>query len=304
MESHLSRKYTIAELEPGMPEDLKSRRVKASPRMQGSMMMSLRRVSRNPENSRTYMHGDPVQFIDWKAYARTDELIVREHRDEASAKVALVLDPSETLQWPTPQMILDHNLGATTKSKLETSFRVALYLAHAHLTIADTVSIGFLDKNGDISRSWSPRSPADILGVYQLSLKIGFVDALESMMTMVQWNARAFDRTWWFSDFLTHQHFPSLWLECKNLCVVHIFSWLELTASWMEKTTTHRDETRGRKVYLGEQLQSNMQFESAIKDWSQRVRGAAKNHNGQYMSVDDRTSVGDFLHWLTKEAVI
>ena len=73
MEGHLNREYKMAELEPGLPEEARDKRVKTSPRMHGTMRMALRRVARNPENSRLYVVGDPVPLIDWKAYARTDE---------------------------------------------------------------------------------------------------------------------------------------------------------------------------------------------------------------------------------------
>jgi Protein of unknown function DUF58 len=303
MESHLSRNYTLAELQPGMPEDLASSRSKSSPRMQGSMVMNLRRVSRSPENSRIYVHGDPIRLIDWKAYARTDELIVREHRDEASARVAIVLDQSDTLNWPSPESIREHKIADKVPQKMETAVRVALYLAYAHLTMGDSVTVGFLDHRGDVSRVWVPRSPTDVLGMYQLCLTAGFSEALDSFMISANWTPQGFNNTWWISDFLAKDVFPPIWKQVRRLAVVHVFSWLESQSSWMDGGTTYRDETRGRKIYLGDQLKTGDDWAAAIEQWQKKVEKSVKKLGGVYLAADDRTNVGDFFHWLTTEAV-
>lgn len=302
MESHLSRKYTLAELEPGWPENLSTSRIKSSPRMHGSLMMSLRRVSRNPENSRAYVHGDPVHMIDWKAYARTDELILREHRDEAAARVAIVLDQSQTLRWPARESLTENDLDSKIPQKFEIAARIALYLAHAHLTMGDIVTIGVLDPSGDVSRSWTPRSPADVLGMYEMCLRSGFVDGLESLMTISNWHPRACDTAWWLSDFLATEKLPDLWDQIRGLGVIHIFSHLESTSAWMDDATSYRDESRGRKIYLGSQLKIGDQWQEAIKSWRMKVKKRVTSLGGAYLAVDDLTNVGDFFHWLTTEA--
>ncbi len=302
MESHLSRKYTLAELEPGWPEDLSTARVKSSPRMHGSMMMSLRRVSRSPENSRLYAHGDPVHLIDWKAYARTDELIIREHRDEAAARVGIVLDLSDTLHWPRPDAVRENGMSERIPQKIETAIRVALYLANAHVTMGDMVSIGILDPGGEVTKAWSPRSPADVLGMYQMCLKSGFADAIQSLTMVTSWIPKKFDTTWWLSDFLAREIFPADWSETRKLAVIHVFSWLESSSEWMDGGTSYRDDSRGRKIYLGDQLRVGDQWREAMSTWREKVRKSARGSGGVYMAIDDRTNVGDFFHWLITEA--
>lgn len=304
MESHLSRKYTLAELEPGWPENLSTSRVKSSPRMHGSLMMSLRRVSRSPENSRLYVHGDPIQLIDWKAYARTDELIIREHRDEAAARVSIILDQGDTLQWPSSEELKQHGYSGKAPQKFEIAARVALYVAHAHLTMGDVVTICFLDADGEVTRSWSPRSPADVLGMYDMCLKSGFMDALDSLMTITNWTAKSFDTNWWLSDFLARREMPKLWKELRGLAVLHVFSHLETTTDWMDGATSYRDESRGLKIYLGDQLKSGTNWHDAMDRWRSKIRAVATASGGAYLAIDDVTNVGDFFHWLTTEAVV
>ncbi len=303
MESHLSSNYTLADLQPGIPEDIASSRSKSSPRMQGSMIMNLRRISRSPENSRVYVHGDPIRLIDWKAYARTDELIVREHRDEASANVAIVLDRGDTLNWPPQASLREHGVAEKSLPKIETAIRIALYLAYSHLTIGDAVTLGFLDHRGDVSRVWIPRSPTDVLDMYAHCVRSGFADALESFMVVANWTPTNFNCTWWLSDFLSNTVFPDAWTEIRGLSVIHVFSWLESKSAWMDGPTTYRDESRGRKIYLGDQLKAADAWATAMKDWRSKVHKTVKKAGGVYLAIDDHTKVGDFFHWLTTEAI-
>ncbi len=303
MESHLSRKYTLAELEPGWPENLGTSRVKSSPRMHGSLIMSLRRVSRSPENSRLYVHGDPVSLIDWKAYARTDELIIREHRDEAAAKISIVIDASESLLWPDPKALDEHGGLGQVPQKVEIACRVALYLAHAHLTMGDFVTIAFLDRDGDVTRSWIPRSPADLIGMYEMCMRQGFVEALESLMSIAKWVPTQDDCVWWLSDFLRDERLPSIWTTLKRVAVLHVFSHLELSTEWMDGSTSYRDESRGRKIYLGDQLKSGQQWAEAIDSWRSFVKQTVTRRGGSYLAINNTTNVGDFFHWLTTEAL-
>jgi hypothetical protein len=266
------------------------------------MMMALRRVSRSPENSRLYAHGDPVQMIDWKAYARTDELIIREHRDEAAARIGIVLDLSETLRWPHPEAVRDHGLNERIPQKIETAIRVALYLAHAHVTMGDVVSIGIPDQDGQVTKAWRPRSPADVLGMYQMCLKSGFANAVESVLMATSWIPSNFDTTWWVSDFLASERLPAAWKEARKLAVIHIFSWLESSSEWMDGATSYRDDSRGRRIYLGDQLKAGDQWRDAMGVWRETVRKSARGSGGLYLAIDDRTKVGDFFHWLITEA--
>ncbi len=302
VENHLSKKYTLAELEPGWPEDLGTARTKSSPRTHGSMMMALRKVSRNPENSRIYTHGDPVSLIDWKAFARTDELIMREHRDEASARVAIVVDGGPTIRWPEPRELASHGMSERATSKIELSVRLALYLAHAHLTAGDIVHLGMLDARGDVSRVWVPRSPSDVAGLFAACLHSGFMDALESFMAVVDWNRRGYDRHWWISDFLSRPLSSDVWGHLKGLNVLHVFSWLELTTSWMDGPTSYRDEPMGSRIFLGDQLKQGELWDVQLKQWQARMEKAAQSAGGRYLATNDRMPVGDFFHWLTSEA--
>ena len=70
----------------------------------------------------------------------------------------------------------------------------------------------------------------------------------------------------------------------------------------MDGATSYRDDSRGRKIYLGDQLKAGGQWHDAIRIWRETVRKSARGIGGVYLAVDDRTNVGDFFHWLMTEA--
>lgn len=327
MENQIGRQYTLAELEPGWPEDLVVKRTKSSPRMQGSMRMALRRVSRTPENSRVYVPGDPVGLIDWKAFGRTDELIIREHRDEASARVKIVIDMSPTLLWPTQKDTDFHGGISKAVPKIELAIRLALYFAHAHLSLGDSVSLFCADLQEMAVMSWSPKAPGDILRVYETCRQQGFLDGLVSFMGRASQQTGKFDVSWFMSDFLASDflasdvpnatddkevlvNFESLpprildLISAKSVRVLHIFSWIEACCDWMDGATSYRDEKVSLKVYMGDQLRQQDVWQNEIKRWRDEVGSKIKSSGGSYLCVNDNTKVSELFQWVTKEVVL
>jgi uncharacterized protein (DUF58 family) len=53
----------------------------------------------SPVGYREYRKGDDFKFVDWKVYARTEKLYVREHEEERSLSVHLLLDASSSMAF-------------------------------------------------------------------------------------------------------------------------------------------------------------------------------------------------------------
>ena len=60
--------------------------------LQGNYLLNLKTPTRFPDVSRKYIQGDPVRHIDWKAFVRCDQLIVREQNVETSGVVSIGCD--------------------------------------------------------------------------------------------------------------------------------------------------------------------------------------------------------------------
>ena len=49
------------------------------------------------QDRRTYAAGDDVRHLDWRAFARTDQLLVRQYREEVLPRVEIMLDVSRSM---------------------------------------------------------------------------------------------------------------------------------------------------------------------------------------------------------------
>lgn len=81
---------------------------------------------------RGYQQGDDVRRVDWKLYARTDRLFVREYREDSNLQAYLLLDASLSMGYAD-------GAGIT---KLRYGSFVAAALAHLMLAAGDAVGLG------------------------------------------------------------------------------------------------------------------------------------------------------------------
>lgn len=284
--------YTLAELEPGWTEESHERRSKTSMRMHGSMRMQLRRVGRTPENSRHYVPGDPVHLIDWKAFARTDEVIIREQRDEASAQVAIVIDFGESMHWPDAA----ENPGKI--SKFEIAMRTAMWLAHTHLVMGDAVQCWLRQSDAVPSLRWTPRSPADVMAVYA-AIQNQFSTRVLDFFLAHPWLGRKTDTLWLLTDALETWNISEIALSSKRVMFAHILSSLECSVDWMDNDTCYVERTPRRKDYMGMQLKAGKSFEHAVNQWRETWQKQVRKWGGSYFLATDTTAVSSFFHWVT-----
>lgn len=292
-----SDRSTLAFLQPYQAFDIRWHDFRNAPRYQGSHLLSLRRPTRLPEASRKYVHGDPVKMIDWKAFARTDQLIMRVQRDEASVKVRVVIDISETMQWPTREVL--HEAHRQVPTKAEVAFRIGLNLAHAHVKIGDIVEIWLVESQGRPSLLLQPRSPADIVGQFRQVLSDGF--EMKSM-------CRAFaegafpqvpaDVLYWIGDGLSDQPVNKLLKACKRSAMVHLLSSLELDVSWLEFDRSYFDESLQRKEFQGQILLAQNNYSNSLQTWLNGIQTRVTNSGGMYVRVTDTTPIHQFYRQL------
>jgi uncharacterized protein (DUF58 family) len=79
---------------------------------------------------REYQQGDDVRYLDWKVFARTDRLYVREFEERSNVAAFLVVDASLSMEY------------GDSPSKLRYSAFVAAALAHLMLGAGDSVGLG------------------------------------------------------------------------------------------------------------------------------------------------------------------
>jgi len=53
-----------------------------------------------PENFKEYSEGDDLRFLDWNAFARLDDLLIRTYRAERQVEITVMLDASASMALP------------------------------------------------------------------------------------------------------------------------------------------------------------------------------------------------------------
>jgi len=284
---------TLASLSPAQPRETHYHAYKTSPRLGGSHFMTLKRPSRLPESGREYVPGDPVNMIDWKAYGRTDQLIVREVRDEAAARVAIALDVSATMQWPTAAVP-----AAAKATKAEVAARVALHLAYLHLRMGDHVEICLVaaDREQAPTHLLKPRGPADVLGVFARLVAAGFTaDACLAEFSPEAASPRPRDCVFWIGDGLGDGDFDAFLALGRRACLMHVLSSLELRIDWLDDTTSYFDEGGEPREYQGQILRQPANYLASLARWRGQLETRLGKAGAAYVTLSDATPIGLYL---------
>ncbi|MCC6476147.1 DUF58 domain-containing protein [bacterium] len=101
---------------------------------------------------RPYMSGDPLRNLDWKVYAKTDRLYVKQYEEETNLKSYILLDVSNSMNYTS---------GTITK------FQYASYLAAAlsFLMIQQRDAVGLAAYDTELRTYLPPRSVHSYLNV-------------------------------------------------------------------------------------------------------------------------------------------
>jgi uncharacterized protein (DUF58 family) len=95
---------------------------------------------------RDYQQGDDVRYLDWKLYARTDRLHVREFEERSNLQCYLVVDTSASMDFAEP--------GGVTKARYTAFLSAAL----AHLMLRAGDAVGLATRGADARLLLPPRS--------------------------------------------------------------------------------------------------------------------------------------------------
>ena len=66
------------------------------------------------QDRRLYEAGDDVRHLDWRAFARTDELFVRQYREEIQPRLELLIDDSRSMAVTETKAQLAVDVAAPT----------------------------------------------------------------------------------------------------------------------------------------------------------------------------------------------
>lgn len=256
----------LKQLTPYHPIEPSHQKYVSVARFHGTQKLNLMRPTRLPANSRRYTHGDPVQLIDWRAFARNEQLVVREQNDEASCKVLIFIDLSDSMQWPDSEEQNARNVCA----KGELAWRMTLNLAYQFFRWGDQVKV-FAVRDGK-AHAVRMRSQVDAAIVYEKFAQRSFQtdpgDFLQSR-PLKSFREESGDLVYWISDGF--QGVPD-WINQRSLtCWLQVLSSLELDSRWLDPDSCYFEPRKQGQEFMGAALLQNDNLHHAIHEWLHRV---------------------------------
>lgn len=287
---------TLADLEPEIFEELRFPDLSATRSSRGSIRFPIKQPQKAAEGGRIYVHGDPLNMIDWRAYARTDQLIVREQQKEATAKVRIYLDLRPSMDWPDQSLeglLTSQNLPI---KKLTVAYKVALNLAFRHLREQDLVDLILLhDLDGQtVFYQVKVRSKNDIRHLYEDALPHQSFSEFE-VLTERDLLQQGFDLGYLISDMLMNPEKDlDLLVNCKVKLLLQILSSLELDNSWLEKDKIYF-ELADTQEYQGEILLSGEAYKTKLSKWMEELDRICQNQNINRALLSDTTDLAFYF---------
>ncbi len=233
-----------------------------------------------PEGFKEYAEGDDLRFLDWNAYARLDDLLMRTYRAERQVEITVVLDASASMGLPER----DDKFG------LARAFAAAL--AYVGMAENDAVRMAvFSAPRRAVSLRVTPfyrrREQYQEFKPFLMELECAGETRLSSAVAELLLQRRSAGVVILISDFLVNQSdFEEAMLHLvgarHELKVVHVMGEMESEGSYPSGLYRVRDSETGevREVAFGPDLaRASRQRVTAL---AQRVRDFCVSHGAVY----------------------
>lgn len=281
---------TLRDLAPNEVHELRLRDFKNSVRYQGSYNLNLRRPSRNPAYSRTYVPGDPIKLIDWKAFARTDQLLIREQREEASASICIFVDQRDSMHWPDQTALKASQ--QTLPTKYELAWRAALNLAYLHQKMGDMVKVFHFETEPRHRLRLSASS--DVLRLYHELREQGFGEQVfKQFPSEPMPPPQRADIHYVLSDAINPLPLEWSLRQASRTVLIHTLSSLELNCDWFTADTCYFDDP-SQQEHLGDTLSFHRQYEQKFAAWREEWKNILRHQGAQYLAITEQTPIIQF----------
>ena len=248
---------------------------------QGMFRSDLPMVQRNCDQTKPYSHGDPLQYLDWRAFARTDTLLIRQDIQSARVRVGIVIDARASMFWPKP----DLKLGGM---KFSTACRIGLHLAAQHVQAGQAVFLSFVLQTGEAKEG----------EIVSLQHAIELYERFQPEFSLSQWETfwasagKSPNLVYFISDLLAQPTaFPPL---STYGFVLHLLHAQELDLSWTKNTICYYDET-DKKEWNGAEIQKNQTY---VHNWVETKKYDYDSHPYRYGFFTDQSSVAEYMSFL------
>lgn len=299
---------TLSQLHPDDGLEVNPKFSKLDVRPFGSYIYPFAKPNRQPEGGRAYVPGDPIRFIDWKAYAKSDQLILREKKEEISGKIAIYIDTSSSMIWPNDEEIFTKNPNRMSTSKLELAHRIAFNLAYHHLKAGDQVSLFFVDEKIDSAscKKIKFRSTFDVQSLFSnvCSIKNGFNSQFATKVAILHDDLQTTaDVAYWLGDLIFNKRYQKFLAQHRLSLLLQTLSNFETNIDWLDSTVSYRDIAK-KKEFLGRDLISEDQYLFQLNRWFDTLQLEAKELSYAYLLLTDATPIHFYASYIKQIGVL
>lgn len=227
-----------------------------------------------PENFKEYAEGDDLRFLDWNAYARLDDLLIRTYRAERQVEITIMLDASASMAMPER----DDKFGLARA--LAATFA---YIGMAENDAVRMVSFGSRPIRLQITPFYRRREQYQSFKPFLTELQCAGETRLSSAVGELLVHRRPAGVVIVISDFLVNQtDFEEAMLHLlgtrQEVKLVHVMGEMESEGSYPPGMYRVRDSESGelREVAFGPELAAACR--SRVAAISERIREFCVNH--------------------------
>ena len=286
----------ISSLEITTPLIAQSRVFSKDSPSRGFYKHPLRHGSKSPEIARPYIPGDPLKLIDWRSFARTENLIIREEAKTARKKVLILCDLAPSMYWPEEDFYKKSKQKPII-NKVFFSSRIALHLAYQHKICDNRTFLGFLKDDKIFAKEISRKEELVHL---DKNLREDFFylnKALESCFFELEYNS-SFHSFYFLSDHLTTKESIIL-PQSQEKYFFHTLSSYELDTEWISKEFHYCKNLKSRSKFLGEKLKKNNFFQNEFNAWLRKKSETYAGKGFRYFLISDLTKLSEYLKYIS-----
>jgi len=246
-----------------------------------------------PENFKEYAPGDDLRFLDWNAFARLDDLMIRTYRAERQVEITSLVDASASMGLPERD------------DKLGLALAIGAALAYIGMADNDAVRIGaFAMRRGVMKLETTPlhRRRESYLNFkpFVMSVRAGGETRLGAAIDQLLLQRRPAGIVVLISDFLISEGdaedaIRRLVAARHDVKVVHVMGEQESTASYPPGLYRARDAETGevRETIFGPQASAAGQ--RRVEQLAGRVREICKSHAVTYAQAFGANNFETFM---------
>lgn len=271
----------------------------------GSALMLLKDQSKISELTRPYLLGDSISKIDWRAFARTDQLIIREERQHAQQQITFFLDASSSMFFPEKLDSKELYNKEKICQKIDLAVRILIHLVGSHLKSSDQVDIYLIKDNSFFSQNhslFSPRTLQDLFDFYQI-ISESFYDlkSVLSFFSEAGFEQKKTDLYYLISDgfFFGEEAKKDFFFKLKQdrpFVFLQILNTLEQDFAWLKTSALYHEEVS--KKMDGRSLLNKDYLTASLITWNKCLQEKIKEHFWIAATLTEKTSIDSYFSFL------